>query len=257
MTYILTNENRRAIVNRSTGLGQTQVMQADLRYFATDPETLAEKLRASGCFGNVTVEEVGRRKTRGWRHIVVAREPEWVGTTGRPEYLGNVSVLLDHTGKQADKIRPGAVRLACENQFVGAPIAMHHCRDEIRDFWLDPIPYLRAAIATGSRQIMNDLESLRGIGAAQDMLEVVTKASSRLGKKLYSATLDSPGACDFYQILQGCTRSRSPGLSLAATDVLTVGLAQAKQGIVPDCWNARFLAREKPELVGSVLSQNN
>jgi len=236
-------EGQRALVNQD-GYGiadlTLQGKPASPRYFVTDPYELADKLRGSGCFGEIEVKELGRKKTRGWRHAVVAHEPAWVGDTVRPEYIGNVSVFLDHTGKKPDMIRPGAIRVACENQFLGELMRFHHCRQEIRDFWIDPIPYLRAAIATGSRQVIADLESLRLVGDGRELLKLVDAATPRLGKRLYNAYVASPGRGDFYQVLQGCTRSRSPGLSVAATEVLTAGYCQASRGIVPDCWRARF-----------------
>jgi len=244
MTYMIgtleTGAHVRGILRGDDAYWQAARMSES--YFRTDPEELAEKLRRSGCFGAVTVQNLGRKRTKGWRHVVVAREPEYTGTA-RPEYIGSVSMLLDHTGRKADLLRQGAIRIACENQFLGGCIKFHHCSEEIRKFWTDPVPYCRAAIATGSRQVMSDLESLRGIGDGRELVEMVKRAAPRVGRQLVNACCASPGNRDFYNVLQGCTLTRRPKLALAATQILTVGLAEAQRGEVPQCWRALFPER--------------
>lgn len=115
-----------------------EIVRASPSYLAVDPWDIAHKLANAGMETQVVSP---KRRTMGcsvkWTKVVQVTQ-----RTG-PLYLSVASIFCDHRGKRAVLGMPSAWRRSCANEFNGAPMRLHHCGQEVRDFVRDPVPFVR------------------------------------------------------------------------------------------------------------------
>lgn len=207
-------------------------------YRVTDPEALAEKLGRAGWLteirGTLFQGRRSSRRTAGWRHIVVARERRPLGMAD--PYARGVSFLCAHNGRVAFAAHPEVVRIACENQFVGAPIKVRHTDPDIDGILEDPVPFARRLLSLAD--VTRDrLETLQGIGCGADLSEAL-RPRRRLHKVYREALCGTSryGAHDLHTALQTLTQTKSPTLVKAAHLALTDFYGEFLQGEVSQGW---------------------
>lgn len=209
-------------------------------YRVTDPVKLAAQLERAGfrteIRGNLFRGARSPQRTAAWRHIVVAREP--AARTVAETYERGVSLQCAHNGRVAFAARPEIVRVACENQFVYAPIRLAHTDPDIDPILADPVPFVRAMIdlADAPRE---RLEALRGVGYEQDLDERLhpRRRLHSLYRRAIAGTPLSWGR-DLFCSLQGLTQTKSPTLVRAASLALTDFYPEFLMGVVSDEWAA-------------------
>lgn len=217
----------------------------------TDPREIMEKLEAAGftvcraesLFSHTTHDKGGKSP---WRFGIEARFPIDTQTIQHglnTEYVDRVRILLAHNGRQALRIAPGALRLACTNQFTGAVISINHCNPEIDHFNTDP-----AAVLFSMRALCGDtvrsIEALHGRPFNQLLVDAIAEAP-RLHKavvrELDNYREDTESGCmsvyTAWSLVQALTATRSPRAIQAAAFILR-DVSADRGGRTYDTWRA-------------------
>jgi hypothetical protein len=203
---------------------------AHKRYLIVDPYDIAAKLERLGATTKVIV--LGRK---GHRVAVEASMPQ-LHSDGYPdsEYKSLVSILLTNDGRSAIRIQPGALRLACENQFYAAPHRIHHCSDLARDFLRDPTGVIQDFFGQ-SRQITDKLELLEFAPAAgfhllRSLQQIKPRLAKAVGKDFHIYRGKHPGKSTTWSFLQALTAGHNRSLGNLATWLLETRYEDLSKG---------------------------
>ncbi len=203
---------------------QEKVMAND--YTVVSPNTIAERLTAEG----FDVQGVGAMGG-GWQEALVVR------TTAPPRagYIGEVSILLNNTGRSSILIRRGVVRHACANSFSADDCIrrIRHDTPDAKAFLGDPAVFVQDAL-NHTAIVAERVESLRGIGSAGRLIQAVKAKSPRVAKALWNATekyREASGGWSFWSALQGLTDASVP-FAVGRANIMTQLLTEANLGVL-------------------------
>jgi len=227
MLYVVSHQNR--LVRNSLGLLEAEEKLAHKNYTACCPEDIAKKLEGRG-YGV-------SRQIRGRQAFLEARLPG--GNLG--DYRATAKIAFDHAGKRSVRIAPGALRMACYNQFTSAnQIRLHHCGADIKRFNERPWEFLEDLLAPAV-EMANRIEALRPVisnnlgrrwihcllGGYPKLLGKVLPRFSRYS--LENRWIPGPWA-----VLQAFTDTHSPTLERAVGELVTDHYQELAAGIVPE-----------------------
>lgn len=219
-------------VRHIPGVG-TQERPMSKRYLTTDPNVIASKLTEAGF--SCTIHNPRAMKGRQfWNTIVQARDM----TREHFGYVNEASIHCAHDGRHSLAIRPGALRLACYNQFQSAPIRIQHTDPALQDFLDNPADMVRDAILAGYT-MAERVESLHGVGDGHYALNRLAVAAPRLAVAAHRYIVqyqEQAGELSFWSVLQAFTAARKPGLLHLSNLALNEGWAETQTGLVPAVW---------------------
>lgn len=247
MLYTL--ENGKRVIDAGDGAFEADGRRASASYVPISPDDIAEKLDCRGFY--VEKLEFPRYRNRPQRRAVMTvSRPYDIAPRVNPDehgcdvYVELASACFDHQGRMTVRLQPGTLRLDCDNEFYAAPIRIHHCSQQARDFVDNPVPFFESVMKLG-RVLPERIESLRGVGAdrcfASRMYHWFKSQRPRLANRMvgplgryYRDNGDS--AWTFIQAVtdaQNETARPSPDLRRLATNLLTVGYDAFRKGYLP------------------------
>lgn len=245
-SYALTIDRQRLLTENNVVVREGSF--AAPHYLTVDPADFAAKVERAGLLTRRIPCGRGAHFGGAWKSIVEVREP---GADNG--YKGAAAFLFGHDGKTAVRARAGAIRVACMNQFLAPVMRFVHTSHAIRDFWIDPVPYVREVLAKG-KVIPERLESLKGIGDGRMLVQASLAAKPRLLRKVRGLMWGSSDAGqDLWAAFQALTASRSPTLTIAAGDWLgdTDTFEALRAGRLPEDVATRFDTPATLALAGS------
>jgi hypothetical protein len=213
------------------------------RYRSIDPKAVADKLERGGFQVQIDPAIVhGRRGLRPipWRHVLRVTEngPGTKLWEGSEMYNREAAILLSHDGSHSIAIRGEAVRLVCENQFLGGEILrIRHDSEEAGDFEYDPAHYIQCALEGASRTRGN-LQDLQFVGSYREGEAFIQERSPRLFAAVAKQNASYSYGMDFWALAQVLTATKRVGLIEAAAAL--VNAPEAKEGRLPAAWNWMF-----------------
>lgn len=215
------------------------------RYRSIDPEQIAARLERSGFQVQIDPALVhGRRGLRPspWRHVLrVTENGPAAGLFQDSEtYNREAAILLSHDGSHSIAIRGEAVRLVCENQFLGGEVMrIRHDAEDAKDFAYDPAWFVKAALAGASRTVLA-IQELQFVGEYQEGAEFLQDRAPRLFGSLATTRAKRDYGRDFWALAQTMTETKRAGLIEAAAAL--VNSSEAREGRLPAAWNWMFPA---------------
>ena len=202
-------------------------------YRTTDPLDLMEKLKTD--FECSLTTRLMTRRTHQKSAFVTGLVCRERGVTG--EYARQVSILCAHDGRHALRLRPGALRCACVNQFQTKHLGWRHNDPEIDAFIADPLPFVYAAMDR-SLEAAQRVESLREltVGSAH-FLNAVCVARPRLGSDALDRLPEyhQEGELSLWSVLQAFTGTHNATLEGLTALALGPGFDELRRGQVPAC----------------------
>lgn len=190
-------------------------------YVVTDPGPLMDKLQAAGF-------RVGKmvQFRSSWRFGLEVIFPAADCGPGAA-YWHRAKILCGNTGREALQICPGALRLACMNQFHGDAIRIRHTDPDLVKFLDDPVTPL-FDMRSLMQGVADTVESFRGIrlGTAYGFA-LTAGGHPRLGVtatnwlRNYRARHGEVGKpwVDAWDLVQALTETKKP-TAIKAADVL-------------------------------------
>jgi len=232
---------RRAIVEAGAIRG-VQEKVCSRHYHVTDPDIIAEQLRATNAYKTVEVIRGGSPECRGelmrnrWASIVIARDP-WQ----QEGYGTGVSVFCDHAGKRPVLIQPHAVRLACDNQFRGAPLSFRHTASVLPEILANLHKtiqnLLHVGITLGKR--VEELQEVRG-RAPDEFRNTLALARPKLAASVAKLERKEYYDGSLWGVFQAFTGTRSPLLARLTTLALDRDWEMTAMGGIPPSWAAEL-----------------
>jgi len=164
--------------------GSREPRAAAKAYTVVRPQDLAPILREAYGAHSVREKSGGFLGPRATILTVTPEDPafhfRFGGDYAAPEtHAVQAHILLDFAGKAAIRLRAGALRFACSNEFSAAPIRIHHSSRQARDFLANPLPFVRETLLSGMGAAAA-LESLRGIGDGYELFRQLRAARPRI-----------------------------------------------------------------------------
>jgi hypothetical protein len=207
-----------------------RIKRAAKAYGASDPVELRRRLQEQGF--EITQAKLGRS---GSKAMIEVRYPEAreIGADG-DRYQDFARLLLDHTGRAADRIQVGALRIACENQFRAPALEIRHTGRDHREFMADPGSWLNL-IRGWARNVVDKVQGLRGISGGALLLNAALWDAPQLMDKagnLFGRYSEQDGE-SMWAALQAFTRTRSPRLLGLTERLLSSHYQELSAGEVP------------------------
>lgn len=219
------DEQARAFVAQDTPMSP--------KYTIVDAPALARRIMDQDPSAKVTISSiVDARKHQPApfkRVLTVCWPPSTVG------YYPTVSILLTHDGRSSVKAIAGALRIACENQFLGRILwYISHVSEEIHDFIADPLRFILEGTKRAEETI-NRIESVKGVRGGDEFLNAVALRAPRVAGRLARSIRDyQHGALTLWDVLQGLTGAHSPGCQRLADRIMLEGWEAFRANEVPD-----------------------
>jgi hypothetical protein len=198
---------------------QGVVKRAAAAYRVTDPTAIAARLEPDG----FTVSRCLSIRS-AWRFGLEVTYPYQFGDP--TEFRYRARILCGNTGRESLQIAPGALRVACLNQFHSDVIRIHHTDSAIEEFLLNPGRTL-FNLREHCERVVQELDSLRGVALPLEYAMAV-RAKPRLWKAFVPAlTTYRRGAGSFgartvdgWQLAQALTEIKRPSTVEAAAVLL-------------------------------------
>lgn len=195
-----------------------QIKRASKAYITVDPTALAEKLEAAG-FKLGKMAHFRSIWKFGWEVLF----PEGDCGPSNDPYRTRAKILCVHNGREAFRVFPGAMRVACLNQFHGEAWSIRHTDAELRRFLEDPAGCL-FNMRDAALGVLNTVESFRGIRLPVEYGLCVT-GRPRLGAtvqtwlrqyRLRHGEVGKPWV-DAWDLCQALTEAKKPTATEAAS----------------------------------------
>lgn len=210
------------------------------RYVTVDPYDIKVKLELEG-FKVTRCHWSGS----GRRALMEARYPDAPDTRhSKPDgdYTDCVRFLLDHTGRKSILVAVGALRIACENQFLAPALTFSHVSPLARDFSQRP-----ATVAWYARRsahpvtTMNRLEGLRGV-PGEHLFDWLRETHPKLFEAAYRASEEyfrlEGNQFTAWAVLQAMTATHKRSLIDLTGQALSDGYNEVADKTVPAGWLA-------------------
>lgn len=228
-------DNRRAVITAEGTVQQDKTMSP--RYRTVDPQLIGNKLAVAGFH----VHHIPSRSPFTSFLEVTYPNGSISDQTG-DKFKTVARAIFDHSGRRAVQICPGALRMACENQFYNPAICIRHDNEEIDHFLDDPAEVLNSLRGYGEFQV-KQLDQCRGIGSA-DTIHNYLESRPRLQKRFYNScsrypdgSLDAKVPFTLWSAFQGLTDTRSPALiKLASEGLQPKNITKLAAGELPESW---------------------
>lgn len=239
---MFTIENTLRTVELANGERRAQLKSASPRYTVADPEALGDQLRAAGC-DVTTFQKLMTKRNHApnpWLAGLSVQLPlkrmDLVGE-GNETYVLTARILLRHDGNGAVRLEPGAMRLACENQFYApARFSLSHVGREIVDFLDNPMPWVEATAAYG-RELVERLGELKNAALdGRPLLNAIAIAKPRIGAWVFRAAQTYEPT--LWGAMQALTGTHRTGPEKLAALCLADGWGELRLGRVPACLEA-------------------
>lgn len=211
----------------------TQDRPAGRGYRVTDPLDLKAKLEPY--FECKLITGLMQRRNHVRSAFVAGLECR--ERTGVGEYKRVASILCANDGKHSLRIRRGALRCSCANQFHSGQVGWRHNDPHLDEFLTDPAGVLFNVMA-GALDVAEKVESLEYVTrGAQELVNAISLARPKLGAKVWDAlpTYHQHGELSLWAVLQAVTAPHNATLEGLAGLALGPGWQELRRGLVPAC----------------------